>query len=784
MRPLLAVVLLAYSLGAAHAAPAPDSPGAFDRTVLPVRTKPFGDVAGRTLEASVPSFPALVRAPAGAPNVLLILTDDVGFGTTSAFGGVIPTPNLERLASQGVRFNRFHTTAMCSPTRAALLTGRNHHAVGTATVTDAASGFEGYSSVIPRSAATLAEVLRLNGWNTAMFGKHHNVPSWQLSLAGPFDLWPTGLGFEYFYGFLGGDTDQWHPRVYRNTAPVGDNRVPGKPRLLDEDLADEVIGWIHNQKAAAPDKPFFVYYAPGTAHAPHQAPREWIERFRGRFDSGWDVLRREIFERQKASGVIPAGTELPPREDAIPAWDSLGAEQKRHYARMMEVFAAVIAYQDAQVGRVLDEIGRMGIADDTLVVYVVGDNGASAEGGLEGSQNELGVMLNGVRESAEWRREIERELGGAKTYQLLPVGWSWALNTPFRWTKQVASHLGGTRNGMVMSWPAKIRARGELRSQFTHVVDVAPTVLEAVGVPSPATVNGYSQQPIDGVSFLYALDAPDAPERHTRQYFEMFGNRALYQDGWLASTTPARLPWAFGAGSVSTDRYRWELYDLRRDFAQAHDLAGREPERLAAMRRGFDAEAERNHVFPLDDRMGPMRAMPAMQAYGSRRTRFEYWGTEVSVAATAAPSFAARSFSVTAELDAGPGASGVLLAAGSHFGGWTFYLDHGRPVVHQALSQQPADQFHVAAGSAVPGGPATVRYDFDYDGGGPGRGGLMRISIDGREVGRGRIERTILAIAGLGETYDVGRDTGAPVLDYPIAPEFAGRIRRVEIVLR
>lgn len=778
---LLAATILLTPLGSLAASDAASRNGA----VLPMPDAPFAGHIGRTVQQSTPSFKQPVVAPKNAPNILVIMTDDVGFSAASSFGGPVPTPTLDNLASQGLRYNRFHTTAMCSPTRAALLTGRNHHAVGNGTVADMTTGYPGYTNEIPRSAAPVAQVLRMNGYSTAMFGKDHNVPYSHISAAGPFDQWPSGKGFDYFYGFLGGDTNQWNPKLYRNNSPI--NGTEGAAELLDKKLADEAIRWIHNQKAAAPDKPFFVYYAPGTAHAPHQAPKEWIAKFKGRFDAGWDKAREDIFARQKAEGIVPANAELTARPDRIPAWDSLSPEAKRVNAHMMEVFAAMLAYQDAQIGRVVDELRRMGQLDNTLVVFIEGDNGASGEGGPVGTNNELGVLANGVRDTPETLAAVVDQMGGPKSYQLYPVGWAWATDTPFQWTKQIASHLGGTRNGMVISWPAGIKHSGEIRSQFSHVTDIAPTLLDVVGIVQPEVVNGVKQQPVDGVSLRYTFDEAKAAERHTTQYFEMVGNRSIYHDGWMASTTPIRGPWEmFPEPKEDAETgYQWELYNLDNDFSQAHDLAAAQPEKLKALQDLWWREAERNQVLPVDNRNGPGRAEEGKRALAPRRNAFTYWGKDISIATMAAPSFAMRSFSITADVEVPKQGEGVILAVGSWFGGWSFYLDHGKPVAVEALSQRPEHLFKVASNDAIAAGAAQLRFDFDYDGGGVGRGGLMRISVDGKEVARGRIERTILVPAGLGESFDIGFDSGAPVTDaYTNEGRFNGDIRKVQVELR
>ena len=751
--------------------------------VLPKPPEPFAGTIGTSFADSKPAFQAPVAAPANAPNILLILTDDVGFAAASSFGGPVPTPALDRLAASGLRYTRFHTTAMCSPTRAALLTGRNHHAVGTGIVTDTAGGYPGYWAVIPRSAATLAEVLRLNGYNTGFFGKHHNVPQGSDDPnSGPFDLWPTGLGFEYFYGFIGGDTNQWRPKLYRGTHPAEPHHMD---TTLDHYLAQDVIRWIHGQKAAAPDKPFLAYYAPGSAHAPHQAPADWIARFKGKFDQGWDRLREESLARQKTAGIVPGDTQLTPRPDAIPAWASLSADQRRAYAHMMEVFAAMLAYQDDQIGTVLNELQRMGQLDNTLVIFVEGDNGASPEGDVGGSMNELGSLANRMTEDTGWLLAEMPKMGGPDSYQIFPVGWAWATNAPFQWTKQVGSHLGGTRNGMVISWPARIKDKGGIRTQFGHVNDIMPTILEAVGLRAPDIVNGVRQQRIDGTSLVYSFDAPRAPERHVRQYFEMLGNRAIYDHGWMASTTPGRLPWKSGGSSGLPTDYRWELYDLGRDFSQATDLAAREPKRLAALQAAWTEEAKANQVFPLDDRQGIARALG--QGAGPRPAQprsFVYWGAGISVAQSKAPPINLKSFAITAEVTVPKdGARGVLIASGSQFGGWSFGFDAGRPFVIHAASQKPEDRFRIVAGRPIAPGAHQLSYDFALAGF-PGRGGTMTIRVDGQEVARGTIGRTAFIAAGLGESFDIGRDTGAAVVALPGGTDFNGDIARIEVIPR
>jgi arylsulfatase A-like enzyme len=767
-------LLLALGVGAASAASS-------EGIVLPKPPEPFTGKIGRTYVDSTAAFPVPLQAPAGAPNVLLVLTDDVGFGAASTFGGPIPTPNLSKLAAQGLVYNRFHVTAMCSPTRAALLTGRNHHAVGNGTVVDLSTGFPGYISVIPRSAATVAEVLRGNGYNTAFFGKHHNVPEARTSAAGPFDLWPTGLGFEYFYGFLGAETNQFTPALYRGTSPVKATERHGG--MLDKELADDAIEWIHVQKAAAPDKPFFVYYATGSAHEPHQAPKEWIEKFRGRFDSGWDRIGAESVARQKKMGLVPKDSAVTPRPDGVAAWDKLTPGEKRINARMMEVAAAMLAYQDAQIGRVLDELQRMGQLDNTLVMFVQGDNGAAAEAGPNGGTNPMATAMNGMQESEAQLLAVLDEMGGPNTRQNYGDGWAWAMNRPFPMFKEYASHLGGTRNGLVVSWPARIKTHG-LRPQYSHVTDIMPTILEAVGIPAPGVVNGITQQRIDGVSLAFSFDAPEAAARHTTQYYEMLGNQGIYRDGWLANTAPDHFPWQRKGHAAPVD-YAWELYDLNRDFAQAHNIAAEHPEKLRELQALFWSEAEKNQVLPLDNRLNMARFMAGEHPQRPQSGKYVYWGKSISLpAATAAP-LLHNSFAITADLVVPEnGGNGVIVALGSKFGGWSFYLQDGKPVALMAATQLPNDTFRVASDTALPAGPVQLRYDFDFDGG-FNAGGTLRISIDGREVAQGRIARTLSKLPEMTDTFDVGFDADTQVsADYANGGHLDAEVSKVEVQIK
>lgn len=756
---------------------------AMPRTVLPIPAAPSRAVIGADLESSTPDFPRLPTAPAGAPNVILILTDDTGFGAASAFGGPVPTPNLERLAASGVTYNQFHTTAMCSPTRAALLTGRNTHAIGTGVLTDFANGFPGYTGIIPKSAATVAEILKDNGYATAHFGKHHNVPIGQRSVAGGFDQWPVGLGFENFFGFIGADTDQWNPTLVRDNTLIG-NPAPGD--LLDKQLADQAINWVHNRKAAAPDKPFFLYYAPGTAHTPHQAPADWIARFRGKFDSGWERMREDTLARQKALGLVPKQTRLPAWPADLPRWSTLSPDERKVQARFMEVYAAMLAYQDAQIGRLLDEVGRMGLRDNTLVIFIEGDNGSDSAGSPEGKLTEVGELANRKSTLAEKLGELDR-MGGPESQPLFSTGWALALDAPFPHYKQIASHLGGTRNGAVISWPARITGRG-VRGQYHHVIDVMPTILEAAGVPVPESVNGVRQQPVDGVSMEYSFNDAKAPGRRVTQYYEMLGNRAIYHDGWLANTTPRQKPWEMvfspTANQNLTSQYTWELYDLKADFSQSTDLAARNPGKLREMQALFDAEARRYNVYPLDDRTSFARTAAMYARYITPRDRYVYWGKRVSAGPDVWPAMFNRGFTIDAEIRPGGARdSGVIASVGSWFGGWSFYLKDGRPTVAHAFSQLPGDQFTLSAPTALPANAAArVRFAFAYDGGGMGRGGTVSIALDGRQIAQGRLERSIVNPIGMDETFDVGFDGGVPVTRaLPGTGDFPGAIDKVVV---
>jgi arylsulfatase len=756
--------------------------------VLPRPEQPFKGKIGRTAKESTPDFPKGIQAPKGAPNVLLIMTDDVGFGASSTFGGPIPTPTYDKLAKAGLRYNMFHTTALCSPSRAALITGRNHHTCATGVITEFGTGFPGYNSVMPKSCGTVAEILKQSGWNTSWYGKNHNVPDWQSSQAGPFDLWPTGLGFEYFYGFIGGDTDQWHPALFDGTKPI---EAPNDPKYhLDADLADHAVAWIRQQNALAPDKPFFVYYSPGLCHAPHHAPKEWIAKFKGQFDQGWDQVRGDTLARQIKLGVVPDGTKLTARPKEIPAWDSLSADQKKLYAHMMEVYAGCLAYCDSNIGRVIQAVEDTGELDNTLIIFLMGDNGASAEGTLQGVSNEVGVAANGVEETIPYLLSVMDDLGGPLTYNHYPVGWAHAMDAPFQWTKQVASHFGGTRNGLVISWPKRIKDQGGLRSQFCHIIDIVPTILEAAGVKEPSMLNGVKQTPIEGTSIVYTFEDANAPTRHRTQYFEMLCNRGLYHDGWIASTSPLRLPWAKaqpGAPGADPDDFKWELYHVTEDFSQANNVAAQHPDKLKELQAVFDQEAKKYHVYPLDATFAERADVSIRPSLTRGRTTFTYYPGAVRVPEGSAPDTKNRSFTVTADVEIpNGGADGVLITQGGRFGGWGLLLLEGKPEFDYAFSNQPNHKYRVAAKDKLAHGQHTLKFDFQYDGPGYGKGGTGTLSVDGKEVAQGKIERTIPVRFSLDETLDVGMDTGTPVVeDYvdKMPFKFTGILRKVVVEL-
>jgi arylsulfatase A-like enzyme len=755
------------------------------REVLPVPDRrPTGLT---TYDAKDPdtAFPPIepLRPPQGAPNVLVVLLDDVGFGASSAFGGVIETPNAERLAAGGLKYNRFHTTALCSPTRAALLSGRNHHTVGMGGITEIATSAPGYSSRRPNDCAPLAEILKLNGYSTAQFGKCHEVPVWETSPMGPFDNWPTGSGFEYFYGFIGGEAHQYYPALYEGTTPVEPWGTPEDGYHLMGDMTDKAIAWVRQQKALMPDKPFFAYFAPGATHAPHHVPKEWADKYAGRFDAGWDALREEIIARQRQLGVIPADAQLTPRHDEIPAWDDMPDELKPVLRRQMEVYAGFLEFTDHHVGRLFDALEDLEVFENTLVYYIIGDNGASAEGTLNGTFNEM-IAFNGATaiETPEFMIERLDEFGGPDSYNHYAVGWAHAMDTPYQWAKQVASHFGGTRNGTIVHWPAGIESRGEVRTQFSHVIDVAPTVLEAAGLTEPTFVHGIQQTPIQGTSMRYSFDDAAAAERHETQYFEMFGNRGIYHKGWTA-VTRHKTPWLLVGEQVPAfDDDVWELYDTASDWTQFEDVAAREPERLHALQRLFLIEATKNDVLPLDDRAAE-RFIPevAGRPVLVRGDRQKLFGGMSRLSEHAIVSIKNKSHAVTAELVVPEGgAEGVVIAQGGSIGGWSLYVKDG--CLRYCYNLLGVQRFYVSSDRRVPPGEHQVRMEFAYDGPGLGKGGTVTLYLDGEKVGEGTVAATAAIIFSADDTCDVGKEGGALVADdYPVPNDFTGEIKWVEI---
>jgi len=774
----IAALICAVVMLAAVKAPAQEKTE-FNRNILPIPEQPFGGKIGRTIQDSVKDFPKMIEAPKGAPNVLIILTDDVGFGASSTFGGPIPTPTMDRLAENGLRYTQFHTTALCSPTRAALLTGRNHHSVASGVIMEAGTGFPGYNTLAPKSAGTFAEILKQNGWNTSWYGKNHNVPDWQSSQAGPFDLWPTGLGFEYFYGFIGGDTSQWNPAIIEGTKPI-EPPHDAKDYFFEKDMADHAINWIRMQHAMAPNKPFVAYYAPGTAHAPHHAPPDWIAKFKGQFDQGWDKVREETFARQKAQGLIPAKAELTERSAGIPAWDSLNADQKKVYAHMMEVYCAALAYCDYQMGRILDAIKADGELDNTLVIYIQGDNGASGEGGMQGLLNEM-TFFNAIPEDFQEVKRQMNELGGPNTFNHYPVGWAHAMDTPFQWAKQIASHFGGTRNGLVISWPARIKDKGGIRTQFHHVIDIMPTILEAAGVPAPTSINGVAQKPIEGVSMAYTFDDASAPSKRHTQYFEMLGNRAIYHDGWVAATTPPTPPWSSSGGNVGVLDYQWELYNVKDDFTEARNVAASEPAKLKELQDLFWAEAEKYNVLPIDNSKVERLDVHNRPSLTLGRNEFTYYDGMIRIPEGAAPDLKNKSFGISATVSIPEkGAEGVIMTQGGRFAGVGLYLKDGRPVFHYNLAG--VERYTIAGKDKLIAGRHVVTLDFNYDGGGLGKGGTATLTVDGNKVASGHLQRTIPFRMSLDETLDIGEDTGTPVSeDYHVPFKFNGELEKVTI---
>jgi len=763
------------------ALPAADT---LDRTVLPIPepVRPvYTELDVRNAPPPPPRFE--IKAPEGAPNVVIILIDDVGFGAAEPFGGPVPMPTLDRLADRGLRYNNFHTTALCSPTRMALKTGRNHHSAETGSIMESSTAYPGNTGQLPNSVAPLAEMLRLNGYSTGAFGKWHETAPWEGSVSGPFNRWPTHQGFDEFYGFIGGETNQWAPFLYHGVAQV---ELPDDPNYhFLTDMTDKAVAWIKYQQALTPDKPFFVYFAPGATHAPHHVPQEWIAKFQGQFDQGWDTLREQTLARQIQAGVVPAGTVLAGKPEAIKDWAALSADERRLLARQAEVFAAYLAMTDFEIGRVIQSVEDVGDLDNTLVFYIVGDNGSSAEGGMNGLFNEM-TYFNGVAEQVPDLLKVLDKWGGPETYPHMAAGWAVAFDAPFEWTKQVASSFGGTRNGMVVHWPKGIESKGELRSQFHHVVDVAPTVLEAARLPEPKVVNGTPQAPIEGVSMAYTFDDAAAKDRHLTQYFEIFGNRAIYHDGWLAGTIH-KAPWEREPRRPLAEDI-WELYDVRSDFSLANDLAAKNPQKLAEMQAIFIEEAEKYHVLPIDDRVFE-RLIPEIAGRPdlmAGRTSLVLAEGMTGMTENVFLDVKNKSKTIIAEVEVPQGgANGAILVQGGRFGGWALYVKDGVPAYdYNFLGLQRTT---IVGTSPLAPGVATIRFAFAYDGGGPGKGGTGTLYVNDQKVAEGRIERTQPTFFSGDDTADVGIDLGTPVVE-AIGSEarsrFTGEIPRVTIEVK
>lgn len=832
--------------GAQQVTGTPGSPSAtttIEGKQIPPPPAKFGGVIKESAKESTPWWPPRVVPPKGAPNVLLIMTDDQGYGVSGTFGGVIPTPSLERIAKNGLRYTQFHSTALCSPTRAALITGRNHHSVGFGVIGELSTGYPGYDSVIGAESATIGEILKENGYATSWFGKNHNTPGFQYSsTAGPFEQWPSGMGFQYFYGFLGGETDQWQPYLFRDHTQVYP-WVGKKDYNLITDMADDAIRYMNDLNAAAPEKPFFLYYVPGGSHSPHQPKEAWVEKYKGKFDMGYEKMRDEIFANQKKLGVIPANAQLTPWPDDIPKWDSLSVLQKKLYARQAEVYAGYTAYTDDEIGRVIQAVQDMGKLDNTLIIYIVGDNGTSPEGTLGGTYNQL-IAYNGILETPMPLQLLHlNDWGTDKTYPHMAVGWAWAFDTPFKWTKQVASHFGGTRQGLAISWPGHIKDLGGIRTQFHHVIDIVPTILEAAGVRAPEEVNGIKQKPIEGISMGYTFDQANAnaPSKRSTQYFEMVGNRALYHDGWIASTTPPAPPWQLGTGKLTPlGEYKWELYNITEDYSQYNDLAAQQPAKLKELQALFQTEAAKYQVYPLDN-SGFVRLLSPKPSAIAGRTVFTYTGENSGIPVGNAPSILDRDYTITANVTIPEGgAEGMIATLGGRFGGYGLYLSRsfnwwfhekqfrrigvwlfvvgllfawlskksrwsrlghallvfavlwvvvvfavgwlgpGRGKAVFLYNFLDMERFKWE-GPALSAGQHTIVFDFKYDGPGPAKGGTGVLSVDGKEVDRKTIPHTIPLLMSIDETFDIGVDTRTSVddLEYQVPFRFGGKIDKL-----
>src|SRR6478736_5431048 len=798
---ILSASVLALTAGSTFAQQTTGTPGSpsatttIDGKYLPNPPAPFGGTINMDATHSKPYWPPTVGPRRRAPNVLLIMTDDQGYGVSGTSGGVIPAPSMDRIANAGLRYTQFHATALCSPTRAALITGRNHHSVGFGVITEMSTGYPGYDSIIGPESATVGTILRENGYATSWFGKNHNTPSYQYSAAGPFDQWPTGMGFDYFYGFMGGETDQWTPFLFKGQTQI----FPwvGRPGYnLTTDMADEAIKYMSGLNNAAPDKPFFVYYVPGGSHAPHQPTREWIKKISDMhlFDKGWNDLREQIFANQKRLGVIPANTQLTPWPDGQPEfggaklakWETLTPDEKKLFIRQADIFAAYTAYTDHEIGRVIQEVEAQGKLDNTLIIFICGDNGTSAEGTVLGIPNDLAAMQGIVVPVADQLKFYDA-WGSAETAPHMAVGWTWAFGTPFKWTKQVASHFGGTRQGMAISWPGHITDLGGIRNQFHHFIDVVPTILEATGIQAPVMVDGVAQKPIDGVSMAYTFDKANAnaPSTRTTQYFEMFGNRAIYHDGWIAATTPPAPPWLMGLGRLPNvlNGYHWELYNIAEDYSENNDLAAKMPDKLRYMQELFLVEAQKYSVFPLDNSVATRAATPRPSATAGRSV-FTYSGESSGLPYSAAPNILGRSFSIIAEVEVPQGGGeGMINTLGGRFGGHGLYMLKGKPVFVYNLFD--LERFRWEGPTALTPGKHTVLVDFKYDGPGFGKGGTGVLSVVGKEVASKKIPHTMPFLETFDETFDVGVDTPTGVDDKDYKPpfRFTGKIDKLTVKL-
>jgi arylsulfatase len=797
----LSASVLALTVGSTFAQQITGTPGSpsatttIDGKYLPNPPPPFGGTINMDAQESKPYWPPSVVPPKGAPNVLLIMTDDQGYGVSGTFGGVIPTPSMDRIANAGLRYTQVHSTALCSPSRAALITGRNHHSVGFGVIAEMSTGYPGYDSVIGPESATIGTILKQNGYATSWFGKNHNTPSYQISTAGPFDQWPNGMGFDHFYGFMGGETDQWTPFLFRDKTQIfpwterpGYNLITG--------MADDAIDYLKGLNNAAPDKPFFLYYVPGGSHAPHHPTPEWIKKISDMhlFDQGWEKLRETIFANQKRLGVIPATTQLTPWPDGQPEfggaklakWDTLTPDEKKLFIRQADIFAAYTAYTDHEIGRVIQEVEAQGKLDNTLIIFICGDNGTSAEGTILGIPNDLAAMQGVVVPVADQLKFYDA-WGSAETAPHMAVGWTWAFGTPFKWTKQVASHFGGTRQGMAISWPGHITDLGGTRHQFHHFIDVVPTILEATGIQAPVMVDGVAQKPIEGVSMAYTFDKANAnvPSMRKTQYFEMFGNRAIYHDGWLAATTPPEGPWLMGLGQLPNvlNGYRWELYNIAEDYSENNDLAAKMPDKLRNMQELFLIEAQKYSVFPLDNSVATRAATPRPSATAGRSV-FTYSGESSGLPYSAAPNILGRSFSIIAEVEIPQGGGeGMINTLGGRFGGHGLYMLKGKPVFVYNLFD--LERFRWEGPAALTPGKHTVLFDFKYDGPGFGKGGTGVLSVDGKEVASKTIPHTMPFLETFDETFDVGVDTRTGVDDKDYKPpfRFSGKIDKLTVKL-